>query len=180
MLFRSKIIYDAIENSRINVTNIASSTQQITAAKNDPQLQGTNGALTLGFIVSMLICAVGFLIYWIMSVQGRVLQFGIFRAMGLSKSAVIGMLVSEQALVSGVAVIAGVMIGSLSSLLYVPLFQLVYSSADQPIPFRIISEASDSSKVYVILGILLLLCFAVLARLILRIKIDQAVKLGED
>lgn len=175
-----KIIYDAIENSRINVTNIASSTQQITAAKNDPQLQGTNGALTLGFIVSMLICAVGFLIYWIMSVQGRVLQFGIFRAMGLSKSAVIGMLVSEQALVSGVAVIAGVMIGSLSSLLYVPLFQLVYSSADQPIPFRIISEASDSSKVYVILGILLLLCFAVLARLILRIKIDQAVKLGED
>ncbi|MDW7659576.1 MAG: ABC transporter permease, partial [Bacillota bacterium] len=175
-----KIIYDAIENNRINVTKIASATQQITAEKNDPQLQGTNGALTLGFIVSMLICAVGFLIYWIMSVQGRVLQFGIFRAMGLGKSAVIGMLVSEQILVSGVAIVVGIMIGSLSSLLFVPLFQLVYSSADQPIPFRIISEASDSRKVFVILGLLLLLCFAVLARLILRIKIDQAVKLGED
>lgn len=175
-----KIIYEAIEENRINVVKITSATQQITAAKNDPQLQGTNGALTLGFIVSMLICAVGFLIYWIMAVQGRVLQFGIFRAMGLGKSAIIGMIITEQVLVSGAAVAAGVVIGSLSSRLFVPLFQLVYSSADQPVPFRIISEASDSNKVFVILSILLLLCFAVLARLILSIKIDQAVKLGED
>ena len=65
-------------------------------------------------------------------------------------------------------------------MLFVPLFQLVYSSVDQPIPFRVISEAADSVKVYVILGVLLLLCFAVLTRLILRIRIDQAVKLGED
>lgn len=175
-----KLIYDALEDSRIQITTIRSATQQITAAKNDPQLQGTNGALTLGFIVSMLICAVGFLIYWIMSVQGRVLQFGIFRAMGLSKAAVIGMLVSEQVLVSGVAVAVGIVLGGLSSRLFVPLFQLVYSSADQPIPFRIIADPTDAGKIYLILAVLLLCCFAVLARLILRIKIDQAVKLGED
>ena len=175
-----KMIYDAIEDDRINVTNIASATQMITLAKNDPQLQGTNGALTLGFIVSMLICAVGFLIYWIMSVQGRVLKFGILRAMGLSKAAVIGMIMTEQVLVSGIAILAGVIIGSLSSLLFVPLFQIVYSTADQPIPFRIISETSDANKIYVILGLLLLICFAILARLILRIKIDQAVKLGDE
>jgi len=175
-----KVIYEDIEEKRINIVDISSATQQITAAKNDPQLQGTNGALTLGFIVSMLICAVGFLIYWIMSVQGRVLQFGIFRAMGMSKGGVIGLLVTEQVLVSGVAVFVGTLIGSLSSLLFVPLFQIVYSSADQPIPFRIISETGDTNKVFLVLTVLLLICFAILARLILRIKIDQAVKLGED
>jgi putative ABC transport system permease protein len=175
-----KVIYEDIEEKRINIVDISSATQQITAAKNDPQLQGTNGALTLGFIVSMLICAVGFLIYWIMSVQGRVLQFGIFRAMGMSKGGVIGVLVTEQVLVSGVAVFVGTLIGSLSSLLFVPLFQIVYSSADQPIPFRIISETGDTNKVFLVLAVLLLICFAILARLILRIKIDQAVKLGED
>lgn len=178
--FDDKSIYEAIEESKINVTRIESATQNITAAKNDPQLQGTNGALTLGFIVSMLICAVGFLIYWIMSVQGRVLQFGIFRAMGLSKGDVLGMLIAEQGLVSGVAILIGIMVGGLSSMLFVPLFQLVYSSVEQPIPFRVISEAADSSKVYVVLAILLLICFAVLTRLILSIRIDQAVKLGED
>ncbi len=173
-------IYESIEESRISVVNINSSNQQIIAAKNDPQLQGTNGALTLGFIVSMLVCAIGFLIYWIMSVQSRVLQFGIFRAMGMSKTSVIGMLVAEQGLVSGVAILFGVLLGNLASYLYVPLFQLVYSSVDQPIPFRIISDASDAQKIYVVLGVLLLICISILVRLILNIKIDQAVKLGED
>ena len=178
--YDDKSIYEAIEKAKINVTNIESATQNITAAKNDPQLQGTNGALTLGFIVSMLICAVGFLIYWIMSVQGRVLQFGIFRAMGLSKGNVLGMLIAEQGLVSGVAILIGIIVGMLSSILFVPLFQLVYSSVEQPIPFRVISEAADANKVYIVLAALLLICFAVLTRLILSIRIDQAVKLGED
>jgi putative ABC transport system permease protein len=126
----------------------------------------------------MLICAVGFLIYWIMSVQGRVLQFGIFRAMGLSKGSVIGMLITEQGLVSGTAIFFGVFLGNLASYFFVPLFQLVYSSADQPVPFRIISDPSDATKVYVVLGILLLLCVAVLIKMILSIRIDQAVKAG--
>ena len=173
-------IYTSIEDKRINLVSIRSSNQEITGAKNDPQLQGTNGALTLGFIVSMLVCAVGFLIYWIMSVQGRVLQFGIFRAMGLSKGSVIGMLIAEQGLVSGTAIFFGVFLGNLASYFFVPLFQLVYSAVDQPIPFRIISDPGDAIKVYVVLGILLLLCVAVLIRLILNIRIDQAVKLGED
>jgi putative ABC transport system permease protein len=175
-----KIIYDDIAAQKIHITSIASANQMIVAAKNDPKLQGTNGALTLGFIVSMLICAAGFLIYWIMSVQGRVLQFGIFRAMGLSKAAVIGMLISEQVLISGVAILVGDVIGNISSVFFVPLFQLVYSSADQSIPFGIVSNPGDTTKIFTVLGVLLLVCFGVLTRLILRIKIDQAVKLGEE
>lgn len=174
------IIYESIEEQRIRVDKIESSNQKIAAAKNDPKLQGTNGALTLGFIVSMLICAVGFLIYWIMSVQSRVLQFGIFRAMGMSRISVVSMLIWEQILVSGTAIGFGVILGNLTSLLYVPLFQLVYSSADQPVPFRVISQAADAQKVYIVLGVLLLLCISILIKQILNIRIDQAVKLGED
>jgi len=93
---------------------------------------------------------------------------------------VIGMLIAEQGLVSGVAILFGVLLGHLASRLYVPLFQMVYSSADQPIPFRIISDPNDSLKVYIVLGFLLLICIGILIRLILNIRIDQAVKLGED
>lgn len=175
-----KTIYGAIQDSGMYLTSISSTAQQIVNAKNDPQLQGTNGALSLGFIVSMLICACGFLLYWIMSVQGRVLQFGVFRAMGLGKGSVIGMLLCEQVLVSGVAILCGVFLGALSSKLYLPLFQLVFSPVEQPLPFRVISEAADARKIYVILGCLLLLCCMVLIRLVLRIRIDQAVKLGEE
>jgi len=175
-----KIIYGAIEDARIQVSSIASASQQIAAAKNDPQLQGTNGALTLGFIVSMLICAIGFLIYWIIAIQGRVLQFGVYRAMGLGRGPLIAMLVAEQVLVSGVAIVFGIVLGSFSSRLFVPLFQLVYSSADQPLPYRIIAMASDSQKILLILLALLLICSFILGRIILRIRIAQAVKLGEE
>jgi putative ABC transport system permease protein len=175
-----KEIYAAIEASGIAVEEIESASQLIAMTKNDPQLQGTNGALTLGFIVSMLICAIGFLIYWIMSIQGRILQFGVFRAMGLGRGPLISMMASEQVLVSGSAIVFGILLGYLSSWLYVPLFQLVYSSADQPVPFQVVAAADDTRKILIILAVLLALCFIVLARLILRIRIAQAVKLGEE
>ncbi len=175
-----KELYSAIDESSINVDTIKSANQQIITERNDPQLQGTNGALTLGFIVSMLICAVGFLIYWILSVQSRTLQFGILRAIGLGKGSIISMLISEQVLVSGSAILFGILLGNLSSWLFVPLFQLVYSSTGQYIPFRVISEASDAAKIYIVLGCLLAACILLLIRLILLIRIDQAVKLGEE
>jgi putative ABC transport system permease protein len=175
-----KDLYSAIETTRIKIQWIQSAGQQIITARNDPQLQGTNGALTLGFIVSMLICAVGFLIYWILSVQGRTLQFGILRAIGLGKGSIISLLISEQVLISGAAILFGVILGNLTSWLYVPLFQLVYSSTGQYVPFRVISEASDAAKIYVVLGCLLAACLLLLIRLILVIRVDQAVKLGEE
>jgi len=57
---------------------------------------------------------------------------------------------------------------------------LVYNSADQPIPFRVISIPDDANKIYLILGCLLAICLIVLIRVIATIKIDQAVKLGEE
>ena len=54
--------------------------KDIESAICDPLLQGTNGVLTMGFIVTILLCAVGYLIYWIMSVRSREMIFGVLRA----------------------------------------------------------------------------------------------------
>ena len=80
----SKPVYDFIEENNIPVESFADTQALITEMKNDPMLQGTNGILTVGFVIVLLLCTVGFLIYWILSIQSRVLQFGIFRAMGMS------------------------------------------------------------------------------------------------
>lgn len=175
-----RTVYDSIGANGIRVSDILSANQDIVKMKNDLILQGTNGMFSLGFIVSMLICAIGFLIYWILSIQGRVLQFGIFRAMGMSKRSIIGMILTEQILISGVAIGAGLAIGKISGSLFVPLFRLVYSAPDQPIPFRVTAYASDLSKILIVVGVILLVGFLALARLILKIRIDQAVKLGEE
>lgn len=176
----SEQIYDELHENNINVIKLDDAGQKILIAKNDPMLQGANGALTLGFMVAMGICLLGFLIYWILSIKKRILQFGIFRAMGMSKSGIIVMLIFEQFLISGTALLLGVIIGGISSELFVPLLQITQSAAEQVPPFKVAAKASDYVKVYLFAGGMLTLGFIVLGIIASKIKIHQVLKLGED
>ena len=148
--------------------------------KNDPVFQGTNGVLTVGFVVILLLCTTGFLIYWILSIHSRTLQFGIFRAMGMTMREILAMLVTEQLFISGTAIGVGVVVGKVCSKLYIPLIQLVYSASDRAIPLEIITNPSDDLRLGIVIGLMIVLCMVILGVLISRIKITQALKLGED
>jgi putative ABC transport system permease protein len=122
----------------------------------------------------------GFLIYWILSIQSRTLQFGIFRAMGMSMREVLVMLINEQLYITGISMGTGVILGILTSKLFVPLIQIAYSSAEQVLPMEIVSESSDYVRLFAVIGAGILLCMVILGWLISKIKITQALKLGED
>ncbi len=175
-----KQINDEIIENDMKLVKLEYTDQELIKMKNDPMLQGMNGMLTLGFIASMLISLLGFLIYWIISIQNRVLQFGILRAMGMSLSKVIGMLACEQLLVSGAAIVIGIVIGGVTGDMFIPLLQIMYSSVDQVPPFKIMANGADYLKIYAVIGIMISMGFLILWRIISKIKIDQAVKLGED
>lgn len=173
-------LYASIEESDIKASTIQVSAQNIISEKNDPMLQGLNGALTLGFIIIMIMCLIGFLIYWILSIKSRTLQFGILRAMGMSFREIIALILYEQVLVSGVAIIISFVIGYFASLLYIPLFESLYDAAEMVPPLAVIPERGDYLKIYAVIGAMLLLGFAVLAKLISKINISKALKLGEE
>lgn len=172
--------YDSIDKAGIKPLTLESASQKTIEKKNDPMLQGMNGALTLGFIIIMVMCIIGFLIYWILSIKSRTLQFGILRAMGMKFREIIMMIVYEQLLVSGVAIFAAIFIGGITSDLFVPLFQSIFDASQSVPPFAVIPERSDYLKLYAVIGVMLLTAFLVLGRLIKKIKISQALKLGED
>ena len=175
-----KQINDDIIKKDLDLRYIYYTDQELVKMKNDALLQGMNGMLTLGFIASMLISLLGFLIYWIISIQNRTLMFGILRAMGMSLAKVIGMLACEQVLVSGAAIILGIIVGGITGDFFIPLLQIVYSAADQVPPFRITAYGEDYIKIYAVIGIMITMGFMTLWRIISKIKIDQALKLGED
>jgi putative ABC transport system permease protein len=177
---RAKDVYDDIKAKKLELDSLTDASQEIVLRRNDPTLQGTNGTLTLGFIITMGISIVGFVIYWVLSLKGRTLQFGVFRAMGLTQAQVVWMLVLEQILISGAAIAVGILIGNLASALYVPLLQLTSSAAAQVPPFRIVALRSDFYKVLAV-AIAMLVTGTVLFRwMIGRIRIAQAIKLGEE
>ena len=176
----SEALYKSIEESMLPLESVKDSSQMLISEKTDPSLQGMNGALTLGFIIIMVMTIIGFLIYWILSIKGRTLQFGILRAMGVSFGEIIGILGYEQLLVSGVSIICAFIIGGVTSDLFVPLFQYMYNVNEQIPPYRVAAMQADYIKMYILIAIMLLGGFAILGAIIRKININKALKLGED
>lgn len=176
----SEALYRDISEKRIPIESIVDASQLLIAEKNKPQLQGMNGALTMSFIIIMVMTIIGFLIYWILSIRSRTLQFGILRAMGVTYREIIGIIGYEQLLVSGVSVAMAFLIGRVVSDLFVPLFRSMYRPADQVPPFRVAAAQSDYLKIYILIVLMLGGGFAILGRLIKKININKALKLGED
>lgn len=176
----SEELYADISEKRLPIEWLVDSTQLLIEEKNSPDLQGMNGGLTLGFIITMIMAIIGFLIYWILSIKGRTLQFGILRAMGMTIREIIGMLGYEQILVSLISIAMAFIIGGVTSDIFVPLFQNMYSVANQIPPFIISAAASDYIKIYVLIVIMLGGGFAILGGIIRKININKALKLGED
>lgn len=176
----TRSVYALAETGRSPFESFRDASAEIVKMKNDPVFQGTNGILTVGFIVVLLLCAVGFLIYWVLSIQSRTLQFGIFRAMGLSMREILTMLLNEHLFISGLSIAAGALAGDLTAKLYMPLIQLAYAASDSSLPLSVVSDQNDYIRIAVIVGAMLVICLVILATLISRMKIAQALKLGED
>ena len=178
--FPSSEIYAEIKSRRLNVVSLRDAALDTIVQKNRPELQGMNGMLTLGFLVTLGISLVGFLICWFLSIKGRVLQFGLIRAMGLTKKKIIAIIAWEQILITGPAVLVGIITGGVTGQLFVPMMQLVSSKAQQVPPFLVGAQWQDYINLLVFIFLMLQGVLAILAVLISRIKVHQALKLGEE
>ena len=90
------------------------------------------------------------------------------------------MLALEQLLVSGAALVAGIFIGRVQSIMFVPFLSMNYTSEYESIAFRVLTSSSDLLRILGVLGAVLAVCLAVLFTIVVRQKVDRALKLGED
>lgn len=93
---------------------------------------------------------------------------------------IITMLIGEQLLISGSSILIGIATGILSAKLYLPLIQIAYSAADQVLPIEMIANSGDAVRLFSVIAAMIVCCMAILAWLISKIRIAQALKLGED
>lgn len=173
-------VYQYIEEQGIKLNAFTDATQELIEHKNDALLQGTNGMLTVGFLIVLLLCVIGFMIFWVLSIKQRTLQFGVFRAMGMTMGEVVLMLVNEQLFISGCAAATGVAVGMISSRLFIPLIQIAYQKAEQVLPLQVISETQDTVQIILVVSAMIVCCIVALGIFISRTGIAQALKLGED
>jgi putative ABC transport system permease protein len=169
-----------IIDEKLNIERVDYANQALIAKKNDPMLMGTNGVLTMCFTVTMMVTMMGFLIFWILSLREKSLKFGIFRAMGMTMSEVTMIMTSEQFLVSGVSIVAGILFGSLASRVFIPMLEIIYSATEQVPPLRVIAYIDDYIKVIGFTLIMLVSGLAILYTFVRKINVHQILKLGED
>lgn len=172
--------YASLEERGIYLEAFSDTYVSIAESRSDPFRLAMNGVMTLSVILSLAISFVGFLLYWILTLQGRMLQLGIFRAMGISFPQMLGMLSMEQILTTGAGFAIGLASGFAAARLYVPLFQLAFDPGKIVPPFEIMHDASDTVRLLALTIVMLLAAGAFLGWLLKRMKVHQAVKLGED
>lgn len=173
-------VYDWVLANKLSVTKYVNSNLDVQSTMEDPLLQGTNGVLTMGFVVTILLCGVGYLIYWIMSIRERELVFGVLRATGFHKSEIFHVLLNEQIFSGIFSVLAGIGIGKLTSKLFVPILQQAYASEKQALPMKLITVASDLYRLYAVIGTVMIIALAVLVILLFKMNVTKALKMGEE
>ncbi len=173
-------VYDWIQENGVRLRKYASRETNVQQVVEDPLLQGTNGVLTMGFIVTILLCAVGYLIYWIMSIRSREMIFGVLRACGMHKGELFHMLMNEQIFSGVFSVAAGIGIGKLASGMFVPMLQQAYAAEDQVLPIKLVVNSADMFRLYGVIAAVMALCLMVLILLLLKLNVAKALKLGEE
>lgn len=173
-------IYSWLEENDVRVVKYSDRQKNLEDTVEDPLLQGTNGVLTMGFMVTILLCGVGYLIYWIMSIRAREMIFGVLRACGMHKGELFHMLINEQIFSGVFSILAGIGIGRLTSVMFVPMLQTAYAAANQVLPMQLITNSGDMVRLYgVILGVMAV-CLGILILLVFKLNVAKALKLGEE
>lgn len=170
-------LYAAIDDRGLEIQQIQNRSQQLIRLKNDALVQGINGALTLSFLLSMLLCFSGFLLHLLLSITERRLQFGVIRAMGLSEHQVALIPAVEMALMLFLTLLAGVAAGGLSGALFGPLLEILAGSS--AIPFAVVADQTDFIRIYLLGGSLAVSGYVMLRVLIRKLNVSQSLKLGE-
>jgi putative ABC transport system permease protein len=172
--------YSSLLRNGFDFIEIGDAGEEIYKRAVAPQFAGFNGTLSLSFIATVAASLLGFVACWVVSLHERQLQFGIFRSLGMPVRSVVGILISEQFFVSGSAILSGTAIGSLVSRLFLPLLGLTAGASEQVPTVQIGAFESDYYLVISIVGIMLVLAFIYLGAFVSKMKIHQALKLGEE
>jgi putative ABC transport system permease protein len=169
-----------VQNGLNTIVNEWSSAElNIRAQQRRPERQGLFGLLSVGFVSSALLTVLGFLLYALFSFRRRFIEMGMLRAIGLSIQQMTSLLAAELAFLVLLGIGVGTALGVFASRLFVPFLQIGASAQSQYPPFQIESAWLSIAQIYVLFALLFVGALAVLSSLLVRMKIFQAIKLGE-
>ena len=126
-----------------------------------------------------LLTVLGFLLYALFSFQRRFIEMGVLRAIGLSSFQMTSFVGWELIFLISVGLVAGTGLGVLVSQLFIPYLQLGSKATALVPPFIVKIAWERIFQIYALFGMLFVCALGGLVSLLVRMKVFQAIKLGE-
>jgi putative ABC transport system permease protein len=172
-------ISEAMRTSNLRVLNADASPVKVSEAQQRPERQGLFGLLSIGFSAAALFTVLGFILYALFSFRQRFIELGVLRAVGLSSGQMTIFLAWELAFLVLTGLFLGTFLGTWASQLFIPSLQVGAEVAARTPPFLVEIAWPAIFRIHLLFGLLFLAALSVLAVLLLRMRVFQAIKLGE-
>ncbi|MDB5053065.1 MAG: permease component [Bacilli bacterium] len=170
----------ALASKNIELVSTQDVRSELANQSKNPSRGGVFGILSLGFLVSVLISMIGYILYWFFNLSSRVVQFGVLRAMGLKRKQLTIMLLMEQLLTGGLSIALGIGLGKIASYVFLPFLQTSDNVKTQVPPFHVVFQARDTIQLYFIVLFMMVTGAGFLFFHVRRLRVHQAIKLGEE
>ena len=151
----------------------------IAAEQELPERQGLFGILSVGFGAAAVLTVIGFLLYALFSFRRRFIEFGVLRAVGLSSRQMTAFLGWELALLISMGGGLGTLLGGGVSEFFIPFLQIGVDEASRIPPYVVDVAWSAIFRIYGLFVVLFVVALAALVVMLRRMRIFEAVKLGE-
>jgi putative ABC transport system permease protein len=164
----------------VTVVTAEDARRLIDAEQAKPERQGVFGLLSVGFLAAAALTVLGFLVYAVVSFRRRFIELGMLRAVGLSVQQMALFLTGEQAIVIVTGAGLGTVLGVLASQLFIPFLQVGAGKTATVPPFVVQIAWNQLWTIYAVFGAMFLVAVGVLSALLIRMKVFEAIKLGES
>lgn len=172
-------VIQGVRDLGLLVVSAASAQETIDTEQERPERQGLFGLLSVGFGAAAILTVLGFLLFAIVSFKRRFIELGMLRAIGLSVGQMAVFLASEQAVLIVTGMFLGTGLGIWASRLFIPYFQVGNDKTALVPPFQVLIAWEQISAIYAIFGAMFFIVVTILIALLIRMRVFEAVKLGE-
>ncbi|MHB1485347.1 MAG: ABC transporter permease [Saccharofermentanales bacterium] len=173
-------IIKQLYSSGVNIYYLNDYKNDINISLSSSDRQSLNALLTFSFIIILLICLIGFILYWLLSIKSRAMQFGMLRAIGMSKSNIYMMIIWEQFFISFVSAAYAILTGYLTSRIFINIIKVTFGADQQIIPFEFFTSQADYYKIGAFFSMIFIFTVIPMIIMISRINISKAIKFGEQ
>ncbi|NIM94839.1 MAG: FtsX-like permease family protein [Anaerolineales bacterium] len=151
----------------------------ISEEKGRPERQGLFGLLSVGFASAAVLTVVGILLYVLFSYRRRFIELGVMRASGLSAGQMTVFLAWELIFLILIGAGFGTVLGLWFSNLFIPYLQIGVEAVARIPPYQVEIAWPTIFRIYGLFAILFVVTLITLVMLLRRMRIYEAIKLGE-